>query len=210
MNRLWDYRAFLSQFLRNRHTTGAVMPSGRALAAALCCHVGRGAPQRILEAGPGTGAVTGRLVELMRPQDELWLVELNPTFAAHLRGAFEERPVFHAVADRCHLVEGSIQDLGRHGPFDLIVSGLPLNNFSAETVRHILDAYAKLLKENGILSFFQYILIRDAKMIVSLGAERSRLKNVGKAVDEVLAEREFARERVWTNIPPAWVHHLRY
>jgi phospholipid N-methyltransferase len=210
MNRLGDYRAFLAQFVRNHHTTGALMPSGRALAAALCRHVGGLPAQRILEAGPGTGAVTGRLVELMRPQDELWLVELNPAFAAHLRRAFEERPAFRAVADRCHLVEGSVQELGRHGPFDVIVSGLPLNNFSSETVRQILDAYAKLLKPNGILSFFEYILIRDAKMMVSLGAERDRLKKVGKAIDEVLAEREFAREWVWPNVPPAWVHHLRF
>ena len=35
-------------------------PSGRALAKALCRHVGQGdRPQSILEAGPGTGAVTG-------------------------------------------------------------------------------------------------------------------------------------------------------
>ena len=56
---LSDYRAFLTQFLRNYQTTGSVLPSSRALASALCRHVGTGAPQRILEAGPGTGAVTG-------------------------------------------------------------------------------------------------------------------------------------------------------
>src|SRR5882724_7167109 len=129
MSQLQDYRAFLIQFLRNYETTGAVIPSGRALGAALCRHVGIGAPQRILEAGPGTGAVTSCLIQRMRAGDELWLVELNPTFAAHLRDAFQERPSFRAVADRCRLIEGSIQDLGQEAHFDLIVSGLPLNNF---------------------------------------------------------------------------------
>ena len=121
---LSDYRAFLTQFLRNYQTTGAVIPSGRALASALCRHVGTGAPQKILEAGPGTGAVTGRVIERLRPEDHLWMVELNPTFAAHLRRAFDERPSFRAVAERCHLVEGSLQELGRHGDFDIIVSGM--------------------------------------------------------------------------------------
>jgi len=210
MGQLQDYRAFLTQFLRHYETTGAIIPSGRALAAALCRHVGAGAPQRILEAGPGTGAVTGCVIERMRADDQLWLVELNPAFAAHLRNAFTERPSFQAVASRCHLVEGSIQDLGQDTQFDLVVSGLPLNNFSPEVVRAILASFAKLLKPTGILSFFQYILIRDAKTLVSVGPERTRLKSVGEAIDGVLTEREFAREWVWPNVPPAWVHHLRF
>jgi phosphatidylethanolamine/phosphatidyl-N-methylethanolamine N-methyltransferase len=210
MSELQDYRAFLTQFLRNYQTTGALIPSGRALASALCRHVGSGAPQKILEAGPGTGAVTGLVVERMRATDQLWMVELNPTFAAHLRSAFEQRPSFRAVADRCHLVEGSVQALGQDGQFDVVVSGLPLNNFSSDDVRTILDAYSKLLKPTGVLSFFQYILIRDAKTMVSFGLERTRLKGVGAAIDGVLGQREFAREWVWPNVPPAWVHHLRF
>ena len=142
--------------------------------------------------------------------DELWMVELNPTFASHLRSAFSEKPSFRDVADRCHLIEGSVQQLGHEGQFDLVISGLPLNNFSSEDVRDILQAYAKLLKPGGILSFFQYILIRPAKMFVSVGPERDRLKGVGDAIEGVLGEREFAREWVWVNVPPAWVHHIRF
>jgi phosphatidylethanolamine/phosphatidyl-N-methylethanolamine N-methyltransferase len=211
VTQLGDYRAFLTQFLRNYETTGSIIPSGRALATALSRHVGQGAAaQRILEAGPGTGAVTGCIVERMRHDDQLWMVELNPTFAAHLRTAFKEKPHFRAVADRCHIVEGSVQALGRDGQFDLVVSGLPLNNFSPEDVRIILEAYSKLLKPTGILSFFQYILIRPAKMMVSTGSERDRLRGVGAAIEGMLGQREFAREWIWPNVPPAWVHHTRF
>ena len=211
MTQLGDYRAFLTQFLRNYETTGSIIPSGRALATALSRHVGQGAAaQRILEAGPGTGAVTSCIVERMRHDDELWMVELNPTFAAHLRTAFKEKPQFRAVADRCHIVEGSVQALGKDGQFDLVVSGLPLNNFSSEDVRIILEAYSKLLKPTGIQSFFEYIFIRPAKMIVSTGPERDRLRAVGAAIEAVLGQREFAREWIWPNVPPAWVHHIRF
>lgn len=210
MSPLADYQTFLTQFLRNYNTTGSIIPSGRALGAALCRHVGSGGPQKILEAGPGTGAVTGCIIERMRGDDELWMVELNPNFAAHLRGAFENKPEFRSVARRCHLVEGSVQQLGHAGEFDLVISGLPLNNFSSDDVRHILQAYARLLKPGGVLSFFQYIFIRPAKMLVSAGAERDRLKGVGAAIEGELGAREFAREWVWINVPPAWVHHMRY
>ena len=214
MSRLSDYQTFLTQFLRNYETTGSVIPSGRALGSALCRYVGgaRG-PQKILEAGPGTGAVTGCIIDRMRQDDELWMVELNPTFAAHLRSAFNDKPAFREAASRCHLIEGSVAQLGplsQDGQFDLIISGLPLNNFSSADVKDILQAYAKLLKPGGILSFFQYILIRPAKMFVSLGPERDRLKGVGEAIEGVLGEREFAREWVWVNVPPAWVHHIRF
>jgi phospholipid N-methyltransferase len=211
MNRLTDYQTFLTQFLRNYQTTGSIIPSGRALGGALCRYVGQsGEPQRILEAGPGTGAVTRCIVDRMRQRDQLWMVELNPSFAAHLRRAFDETPALRHAADRCHLVEGSVQQLGHDSQFDLVISGLPFNNFSPEDVRHILHAYGKLLKPGGVLSFFQYILIRPAKMFVSAGAERDRLKGVGEALDGLLGEREFAREWVWVNVPPAWVHHVRY
>jgi len=211
VTQLGDYRAFLTQFLRNYETTGSIIPSGRALATALSRHVGQGdAPQRILEAGPGTGAVTRCIVERMRHDDRLWMVELNPTFAAHLRTAFKEKPDLRAVADRCHIVEGSVQALGKDGQFDLVVSGLPLNNFSPEDVRIILEAYSKLLKPTGILSFFEYILIRPAKMMVSTASERDRLRGVGAAIEAMLRQREFAREWIWPNVPPAWVHHIRF
>jgi phosphatidylethanolamine/phosphatidyl-N-methylethanolamine N-methyltransferase len=216
MNRLADYQTFLTQFLRNSETTGSIIPSGRALGNALCRHVGQGSGQRILEAGPGTGAVTSCIIERMRRDDQLWMVELNPTFAAHLRSAFKEKASYRKVADRCHLVEGSVQELAPMGDsavdrrFDLIVSGLPLNNFSPENVRDVLQAFSKLLKPGGILSFFQYILLRPAKMFVSVGPERSRLKDVGEAIEGMLGEKEFAREWVWPNVPPAWVHHIRF
>ena len=220
MTRLTDYQTFLTQFLRNQQTTGALVPSGRALAKALCRHVGEGErPQKILEAGPGTGAVTSHIVERLRDEDRLCLVELNPAFAAHLRALFDQKPAFKQVASRCRIVEGSVQQVGPEGPdgpgssdsqFDVVISGLPLNNFSSDHVNDILQAYSRLLRPGGVLSFFQYILIRPAKMAVSTGAERDRLKNVGAAIDGVLGEREFAREWVWPNVPPAWVHHLRF
>src|SRR5204862_1156065 len=110
------------------------------------------------------------------------------TVAEYLRRALRQKPAIGDAASGCHVIEGSVQQLGplgKEGQFDLVISGLPLNNFSSGDVRNILQAYGALLKPGGVLSFFQYILIRPAKMFVSVGAERARLKGVGEAIDGV-------------------------
>ena len=57
-------------------------------------------PRRILEVGPGTGAVTRCLVNALGPQDRLDLVERNDSFVACLGRRLQTEPAFQAVADR--------------------------------------------------------------------------------------------------------------
>src|SRR3712207_2100544 len=58
-----DHLEFLRQFRRQFETTGAVAPSSRFLAAAMTGPLSRRTkPARILEVGPGTGAVTRKIV----------------------------------------------------------------------------------------------------------------------------------------------------
>src|SRR5437868_10331670 len=95
-----EHVAFFRQYRQRFQSTGAVAPSSRFLARALArpleTHAG---PCRVLEVGPGTGAVTRRLVRLLKPGDRLDLVELNETFVDLLRRRFADDPEFHRVAD---------------------------------------------------------------------------------------------------------------
>jgi phospholipid N-methyltransferase len=209
---LTEYRLFLQEFVRRYHTTGAVLPSGRALASALCRHVGAAdsQPQRVLEVGPGTGAVTSTLVTRLRPQDSVCLIEVNDAFVACLRDALRTKPAYRAVADRCDLVHGRVEDLPGDGTYDVIVSGLPLNNFAVEDVRTIMAQFSRLLKPGGVLSFFEYIAIRSVKSVVSGRADRERLRAISGVLSETLTGREFKRDWIWPNVPPAWVHHVRF
>ena len=209
--RLADYGIFLKQFVEQFHTTGAVMPSGKSLAAALCRFVGP-FPRlnSILEVGPGTGAVTTTLVERMRDEDRLCLIEINQTFVTHLKTAFQERPPLRAKAHCVDVIHGRLEDLKDDGRYDLIVSGLPLNNFSVAAVEQILDGFARLLKPGGMLSFFEYIAVRSVKSWVSSKDERERLRAIGGMLDRALDGREIQRDWVWPNVPPAWVHHVRF
>ena len=134
-----ELRLFFQEFRRNFHTTGAILPSGRCLAKALARFVAQpdGQPRRILEIGPGTGAVTQRLVSVLGPHDRLDLVELNASFVDCLRRRFESEPAFVAVADRCRVLHLPVEELPGEEKYHLIVSGLPLNNFAVEDVRRI-------------------------------------------------------------------------
>ena len=209
--RLSDYRLFFREFRRHFHTTGAVLPSGRALASALACHVRGGqGPRRILEVGPGTGAVTASIVAALGPQDHFDMVELNADFVAHLRERFESEPAFAAVKERSRVIHGRLEDLPEGEPYDLVISCLPLNNFAVEDVEAILRIFAKILKPDGTLSFFEYMAVRPARSLICTSTERQRLRGISRALGEMLKRHELRCDWIWPNVPPAWVHHVRF
>lgn len=217
MGQRWnDYRLFWREFRQQHHTTGAVLPSGRALARALASFVrddaaGDGSTaRRILEVGPGTGAVTSEILRAMRPDDRLDLVELNDQFVEQLRWRFAEDSNFSPMRDRVELHHASVEDVSEDQPYDLIVSGLPLNNFSVELVSRILDKLRRLLAPEGTLSFFEYVAIRRMKSVVSPAADRDRLRGISRMFDEMFSKYEVRKDLVLTNVPPAWVHHVRW
>ena len=209
--RLTENALFFQEFLRSFHTTGAILPSGRYLAAALARFVDEPSskPRSLLEVGPGTGAVTRRIIDGMGREDSLDLVELNEAFVERLERRFQTEPKFQAVADRARVLHCPIEELPRHQRYDVIVSGLPLNNFSVADVERMLAALTNLLAPGGTLSFFEYIAVRSARAVVSRRAERSRLRGIGQAMRAVLGPHEIRRDSVWLNVLPAWVHHVR-
>jgi phospholipid N-methyltransferase len=214
MHQRWaDYRVFWQQFRRAYYSTGAVLPSGRALAAALAHFVRAGAgsgPRRILEVGPGTGAVTGRIIRDMRRDDRLTLVERNEHFVKRLRERIAADPSLNGAAERLAIVHASVEELPEDEPYDVIVSGLPLNNFTAELVEQILGKMRRLLAPGGTLSFFEYVAIRRFKAAVSRRADRERVREIGRVLGNVTRQHEIRRDCVWANVPPAWVHHVRF
>jgi phospholipid N-methyltransferase len=210
-----DSRVFLKQFFAQYHTTGSVLPSSRSLAKALCRFAAdrngnADAPREILEVGPGTGAVTAQLVKTLRPNDRLTLVELNDDFVRYLQNRFATEPTFQAVSGQTQIVHGSVEKVAGEHRYQVLVSGLPLNNFSVDEVEQILALFERLIAPGGTLSFFEYIAIRRFKALVSTGAGRIRLQGIGKAIHNTLAGREIKCDWVWPNVPPAWVHHVRF
>jgi phosphatidylethanolamine/phosphatidyl-N-methylethanolamine N-methyltransferase len=153
--------------------------------------------------------VTGHIVRALRPGDRLDLVERNDEFVARLRERLKSDQALAPSADRITLHHAGVEELPEDRPYDVIVSGLPLNNFSVAFVEQLVGKLSRLLAPGGTLSFFEYFAIRPIKASLSKRGERERLRGIGELMGKFLADYEIRRDRVLVNVPPAWVHHVR-
>ena len=144
----------------------------------------------------------------MRADDQLTLVERNDQFVRHLQEQIASATEFSDARDRITLVHSGVEELPDEQPYDLIISGLPLNNFSVDLVDSLLAKMQQLLAPGGILSFFEYVAIRRAKAMVSPAPDRQRLRGIEQILNRLLAGGEIRRDLVVANVPPAWVHHV--
>ena len=210
VSKLREAKAFLGEFRRTFNTTGAVLPSGRFLAKAITRFVrDANRPGKFLEAGPGTGAFTGKLISLLQPGDELVLVEINDRFVEILQKRLDTEADWKAKKSQVRLIHGSVEGLDPNERFRGIVCGLPFNNFEPTLVDRIFRSLVDRLEPNGTFSFFEYWAIRGIKAPLVGSAERERLNKVGATIYSYLEQYLECKDRVPLNVPPALVHHLR-
>lgn len=140
----------IAHFLRTRRTTGAVAPSGKALARKMASHVDPRSPHPVLELGPGTGVVTKALIERGVPPEKIIAIEFNPDFCRTLRQRYPHTEI----------IEGDAYDLkstlaGTHaGPFSAVVSSLPLLLRQPEQRRALVrDALTRLAPGGAYVQF---------------------------------------------------------
>jgi phospholipid N-methyltransferase len=200
---------FWRESRRHFRNTGALLPSSRFLARALSGPLaGPRPPGRILEVGPGTGSVTRAILRHLRPGDQLDAVELNVHFVERLRLCLRHDPRFIPHSHQVRVIHSPVEALPGEAVYDYIVSGLPLNNFPVGLVREVFKAYSRLIKPGGVLSYFEYVLIRQLKTPFVNRVERRRLYRVGRVVGQYIRTCQVRRQQVLMNVPPAVVRHL--
>ncbi len=212
MPSLREYVTFFREFRSRFETTGAIAPSSRFLASAMLRPLRQrpdGAPVRVLEIGPGTGAVTDWLVHQIKPGDTLDLVELNSNFADVLRKKFEVDDEYRRIAERSQVHVVALQEFNAEQPYDFVISGLPLNNFPADLVDEIFDAYFRLLAPGGTLSYFEYMYVRSLRKRVGARPSRERLGRIDATMGHFVNRYRVRRDWIFVNLPPAWVQHLK-
>ena len=186
--RLADGAHFLKSLVATPRLTGAVAPSGRALARAMAAAVDPGTPGLVVELGPGTGPVTRALVERGFDLRRLVLVEYDPRFCRMLESRFE----------RVRVIEGDAYDLpralGEFGGANIaaFVSSLPLLNQPPDRRETLIgDAFA-IMGPEGVFVQFTYGLHSPIPREACAG--------------------RYAAHRgpaIWRNLPPARVWTYR-
>jgi phosphatidylethanolamine/phosphatidyl-N-methylethanolamine N-methyltransferase len=183
--RLDDEMQFIRTWIEKPLSTGAVMPSSKALARTMARYVDPAASGPVIELGPGTGPVTEAMVEQGVDPARLILVEFNPDFCRLLRTRYPRATVVQGDAYRLRrLLETTVRS-----PASAIVSGLPLVTKPVRTrLRLISDAMA-LLAPGAPFVQFTYAMVTP----------------IPKALNGIKAE---ASELIWMNVPPArvWVY----
>ena len=206
-----ECRQFYTQFRQQYHTTGSILPSSKALGRAMTrpmrsCK----GPRRILEVGPGTGAITAAIVRQLRPGDQFDIVEINADFVAFLGQRFAEEPEFRKRRGQSRIIHAPLQEVAGEQVYDFMISGLPLNNFSLELVDDIYRSYERLLKPTGTLTSFEYVWIRQMKMPFVAERERDRLGKLTRYLEGKIRRHQIGEEVVFLNVPPAVARHLRF
>ena len=130
--------AFFKTWLKDPFHVASVLPSSKDLAKLIASGLGPGV--RVIELGPGTGAVTEAILESGVHPDDLFLVEQNKTFVDILKRRFPSVTVLHGDA-------GSLTRLlsAQRGTIDYVISGVPILWFKREKKIEILrEAFAVL------------------------------------------------------------------
>ncbi len=183
-----DEMQFIRSWIEKPLSTGAVMPSSKALARTMVRYVDPQSSGPVIELGPGTGPVTEALVRHGVDPKRLLLVEFNPDFCRLLRKRYPAATVVQGDAYRLRRLLGALV----REPAAAVVSGLPLVTKPLRTrLRLIADAMS-LLAPGAPFIQFTYAMVPP----------------IPKALSGIKAE---ASELIWMNLPPArvWVYRGR-
>lgn len=204
---------FLRGYLEAPQQVGAIAPSGRALAIAICEPFrGGNKPATVLEVGAGTGAITRHIGSFMQPGDELDVCEIRPEFADVLRNDVLTLPVFrNPVAEgRVRVLCKPVQQINEERKYDFVISGLPFTAFDVALVQEIFAVIRRCLKPGGVFSYYEYIGLRRVSTLFAVGAARDRFKSVSGFLSSNVRRHQFHRRTVLQNLPPAHARHLRF
>ncbi|TMR98549.1 class I SAM-dependent methyltransferase [Nonomuraea basaltis] len=189
-----DTALFLGQFLRAPAVIGAVAPSSRRLASAVCAPIPERGEPTVVELGPGTGPFTAEIQQRLAGRGHHLAVEVNETMAGLLAGRFPAVDVVHADAARLGEL---LRERGLRQA-DVVVSGLPWAAFPEESQRDLLEAVTAAMGLGAAFTTFSYI------HAIPLGSARRFRALLAERFEEVVPGRT-----VWRNPPPAFVFHAR-
>ena len=145
---------FLRAFVRNPVMVGAVVPSSRRTIARVLAPVDWNACRLFVEYGPGVGTFSKPVLERLRRDGTLIVIDTNADFIAYLQATIRDSR-FIAVHGSASQVEAII---AAHGfdRADFVLSGLPFTTLPPGVGPAIMAATHRVLRPGGAFLVYQY------------------------------------------------------
>lgn len=151
-SKLLDEMRFIRSWVENPMKTGAVSPSGPALAELMARMAEPNRDGPIVELGPGTGVVTQALIARGILPSRLIVIEYNRDFCRLLKKRF---PSINVIRGDAYNLAATLQTV-ETGAVASIVSSLPLLTRPAPARRQLVDAGLNLLSPGAPFVQFSY------------------------------------------------------
>lgn len=140
---------FFRRWLANPLQMGSVIPSSPALCARMVREVRRAPEEAVLELGAGTGVISRALLRAGVPAEKLFVVEIVPDMARHLR----------RVLPGANVIEGDAMRLPDlipahwHGNIGTVICGIPMVLLPLDQQKRLVGAIDAVAPGRGFLHF---------------------------------------------------------
>ena len=147
-----DSLRFFAMWLRRPGRVGAVVPSGKSLAAAMAKEIDPAEPGAVVELGGGTGNITSALLDGRVDPHDIVVIEREPKLAAVIAARFPNIQVICGDARKLDrlLARAKVSRV------KAVVSGLPLLSMSEKACREVIAQSIGVLSKDGVFVQFTY------------------------------------------------------
>jgi phosphatidylethanolamine/phosphatidyl-N-methylethanolamine N-methyltransferase len=151
---LGPWGVFIKGFLKHPVMVGAMIPSSEHTVAKMLAPVDWANTRLFVEYGPGVGTFCQSVLDQLRPDATLLVIDLNADFIDYLRKNIRDSR-FIAVHGSAACVNDIIAQFGfKHA--DYILSGLPFSTLPDNLGPVIAENTAKALRPGGAFLVYQY------------------------------------------------------
>ena len=162
-------------------------------------------PLRILESGGGSGILTSALENALEQAGVeycLDVLEIDPEYCRVLRLKFVQNECIHVFCADAAMWQS--QD------YDFIISSIPFMSLDADVVRGIIGNYQTLIKPNGMISYVEHMFFPQIAPYFMDQEKREEYLKKKNLIADFRERFKLETAKVWLNVTPLYVHHLKF
>lgn len=151
---LAQWSVFFRGFIEHPRMVGSIIPSSRFTIRKMLDPVKWDECKLFVEYGPGVGTFCGPVLERLRQDGTLLVIDTNPLFIDYLNRTITDSR-FSAVLGSAEDVAQIVKDHG-HDHADYILSGLPFSTLPAGVGPAIVEATHTVIRPGGAFLVYQF------------------------------------------------------